>query len=150
MDVPTGVQNKNARNYLGIGYLLLDNRLFVEWLVKIRRENTPVTNNSYIECNLLFTFVASILNLIALSSHLVDREFVSVKPRSVPTRFIFSVQSSARKKPCYRATGTPTTIKTNNNRSGTAAKSLLEVFDSILQNNEASPDVNSGETLNVF
>lgn len=75
---------------------------------------------------------------------------IRLKPRSVSTRFIFSVKGSARKKPCYRATRTPTTIKTNNNRSGTAAKSLLEVFDSSLQNNEASPDVNSGETLNVF
>lgn len=68
----------------------------------------------------------------------------------MPTRFIFSVKRSARKKPCYRATRTPTNIKTNNNRSGTAAKSLLEVFDSSLQNNEASPDVDSRETVNVF
>lgn len=121
---------------------LLDKRLLAEWLVKIRRENCPVTKNSYV-CSQHFEPACFIRP--------VGGQRIRLKLGSVPSRSMFSVKKSERKRPCYRGKQTATTVKLKTNKTATtAAKSALEVFDSTLQNNEASPVVESGETGNVF
>ena len=76
---------------------LSNKKLLTEWLVKLRRANTPVTKNSYV-CSQHFVPDCFKKSLGGQRSRL--------KPGSVPTKFIFTVDRPERKKTCFRGTYT--------------------------------------------
>lgn len=76
---------------------LSNKKLLTKWLVKLRRANTPVTKNSYV-CSQHFDPDCFTKALGGQRSRL--------KPGSVPTKFMFTVEKPERKKPCYRGAST--------------------------------------------
>ena len=93
-----GCQNRSSKvECKGLSWYLLplsNKKLLAQWFVKLRRENTLVNKNSYI-----------------CSHHFEDNCFIKpmggqrirLKPDSVPTKFIFTVEKPKRKKPVDRA-----------------------------------------------
>ena len=76
---------------------LSNKKLLSQWLIKLRRANTPVTKNSYV-CSQHFLPDCFTKGLGGQRSRL--------KPGSVPTKFVFTVERLERKKPCNRETYT--------------------------------------------
>ena len=73
-------------------------KLLHTWLVKIKRENTPVNKNSFL-CSKHFDaecFVKS-----------VGGKKVSLKPGSFPSKFVFTEEKSKRKEPIDRSKTVP-------------------------------------------
>ena len=87
--------------------------MLAQWLVKIRRENTPITKNSYV-CSQHFE--------ASCFTKPPGGQRTRLKRGSVPTKFIFSTEKPKRKKPTERAT-----INTN---KGKTVKSLHSLFES--------------------
>ena len=90
---------------------LSNKNLLVQWLEELRRENTPVNKNSYI-CSQNFESNCFIKP--------TGGQRIRLKPDSIPTKFIFTVEKPTRKKPADRAS-----LNTENkNREIAAAYSL--------------------------
>ena len=93
-----GCQNRSSkaeRKDLTWHLLPLSNKnLLAQWLVKLRRENTPVNKNSYV-CSQHFEANCFIKPM--------GGQRIRLKPDSVPTKFIFTVEKPKRKKPADRA-----------------------------------------------
>lgn len=90
---------------------LSNKKLLDQWLIKIKRVNTPVNKNSVL-CSQHFEPECFIKPL--------GGQRMRLKPGSVPTKFSFTVGKTARKKPSYRSPiattkkpKTPTVIVTN-------------------------------------
>ena len=116
-------------------------KLLAEWLVKIRCENTPITKHSHI-CSQHFEPECFIKPL--------GGQRVRLKPGSVPTKFVFTAEKPARKKPCYRALATApnvnTVVKT------TVSKALLKDFESTdcnEENNESAVQAKIAEPVST-
>ncbi|KAL9973404.1 hypothetical protein ACROYT_G019860 [Oculina patagonica] len=94
-----GCQNRSSKaecKDLSWHSLPLSNKnLLAQWLVKLRRENTPVSKNSYV-CSQHFEANCFIKP--------VGGQRTRLKPDSVPTKFIFTVEKPKRKEPADRAT----------------------------------------------
>ena len=110
-----------------------------EWLVKIRRENTPVTKNSYL-CSDHFSKECFIKP--------IGKKRKRLKRGSVPTKFSFIVEKPQRKKPCYQVTNQTTNrIKRINkvNNSNSAACEIKNKSES----NEHDSGVDIEQMANV-
>ena len=94
-----GCQNRSSKaecKDLSWHSLPLSNKnLLAQWLVKLRRENTPVNKNSYV-CSQHFEANCFIKPM--------GGQRIRLKPDSVPTKFIFTVEKPKRKEPADRAT----------------------------------------------
>ena len=94
-----GCQNRSSKaecKDLSWHSLPLSNKnLLAQWLVKLRRENTPVNKNSYV-CSQHFEANCFIKPM--------GGQRIRLKPDSVPTKFIFTVEKPKRKEPANRAT----------------------------------------------
>ena len=94
-----GSQNRSSKaecKDLSWHSLPLSNKnLLAQWLVKLRRENTPVNKNSYV-CSQHFEANCFIKPM--------GGQRIRLKPDSVPTKFIFTVEKPKRKEPADRAT----------------------------------------------
>ena len=73
---------------------LSNKNLLAQWLLKLRRENTPVNKNSYV-CSQHFEANCFIKPM--------GGQRIRLKPDSIPTKFIFTVEKPKRKKPADRA-----------------------------------------------
>ena len=93
-----GCQNRSSKaecKELSWHLLPLSNKnLLAQWLVKLRRENTPVNKNSYV-CSQHFEASCFIKPM--------GGQRIRLKPDSIPTKFIFTVEKPKRKKPVDRA-----------------------------------------------
>ena len=94
-----GCQNRSSKaecKDLSWHFLSLSNKnLLAQWLVKLRRENTPVNKNSYV-CSQHFEASCFIKPM--------GGQRIRLQPDSVPTKFIFTgVEKPKRKKPADRA-----------------------------------------------
>ena len=93
-----GCQNRSSKaecKDLSWHLLPLSNRnLLAQWLLKLRRENTAVNKNSYV-CSQHFEASCFIKPL--------GGQRIRLKPDSIPTKFIFTVEKPKRKKPADRA-----------------------------------------------
>ena len=86
---------------------LSDKELLRTWLIKIKRTNTPVSKNSYLG-----------------SKHFEEECFIKpfggqrirLKPVSVPTKFVFTVQRKERKRPCCRGEAMDTIKRTKSKK----------------------------------
>ena len=87
--------------------------LLAQWLVKLRRENTPITKNSYV-CSQHFE--------ASCFTKPPGGQRTRLKRDSVATKFIFSTEKPKRKKPTDRAT-----INTSKRKT---VKSLHSLFES--------------------
>ena len=74
---------------------LSNKNLLAQWPVKLCRENTPVNKNSYV-CSQHFEANCFIKPM--------GGQRIRLKPDSVPTKFIFTVEKPKRKEPADRAT----------------------------------------------
>ena len=82
---------------------LSNKELLRTWLIKIKRTNTPVSKNSYL-CRKHFEEECFI------KPHGGQR--IRLKPGSVPTKFVFTVQRKERKRPCCRGEAMDTIKRT--------------------------------------
>ena len=81
------IEAQNGKICHGIDFLFSNKKLLTEWLVNLRRENTPKTKHSYV-CSEHFDSVSFTK---PLGGHRIR-----LKPGSVPTKFIFSVKKPER------------------------------------------------------
>ena len=97
--IALGCQNRSSKpecKDLSWHSLPLSNKnLLAQWLVKLRRENTPVNKNSYV-CSQHFEANCFIKPM--------GGQRIRLKPDSVPTKFIFTIEKPKRKEPADRAT----------------------------------------------
>ena len=77
------------------------------WLIKIKRTNTPVSKNSYL-CSKHFEEECFIKPL--------GGQRIRLKPGSVPTKFVFTVQRKERKRPCCRGEAMDTIKRTTSKK----------------------------------
>ena len=128
-----GCQNRSSKaecKDLSWHLLPLSNKnLLAQWLVKLRRENTPVNKKSYVcsqhsEANCFIKPMGG--------------QRIRLKPDSIPTKFIFTVEKPKRKKPVDRAS--LNTKKTNIEKS--QKHSLSEPID--IENSVENIDLKSG------
>ena len=93
-----GCQNRSSKvacKELSWHLLPLSNKnLLAQWLVKLRHENTPVNKNTYV-CSQRFESNCFIKPR--------GGQRIRLKPDSIPTKFIFTVEKPKRKKPADRA-----------------------------------------------
>ena len=93
-----GCQNRSSKaecKDLSWHLLPLSNKnLLAQWLVKLRRKNTPVNKNSYV-CSQHFDTNCFIKP--------IGGQRIRLRPDSVPTKFIFTVEKPKRKKPANRS-----------------------------------------------
>ena len=99
---------KEESNELSWHLLPLSNKeLLRTWLIKIKRTNTPVSKNSYLG-----------------SKHFEEECFIKplggqrirLKPVSVPSKFMFTVQRKERKRPCCRGEAMDTIKRTTSKK----------------------------------
>ena len=99
--------NENSKE-LSWHLLPLSNKeLLRTWLIKIKRTNTPVSKNSYL-CSKHFEEECFIKPL--------GGQRIRLKPGSVPTKFVFTVQRKERKRPCYRGEAMDTIKRTTSKK----------------------------------
>ncbi|XP_074635837.1 uncharacterized protein LOC141894173 [Acropora palmata] len=82
---------------------LSNKELLRTWLIKIKRTNTPVSKNSYL-CSKHFEEECFIKPL--------GGQRIRLKPGSVPSKFVFTVQRKERKRPCCRGEAMDTIKRT--------------------------------------
>lgn len=96
--------------------LPLSNKNFLaQWLVKLRRKNTPINKNSYV-CSQHFEASCFIRPM--------GGQRIRLKPDSVPTKFIFTVEKPKRKKPANRASLNKKKTKINKSRQHSVSEPI--------------------------
>lgn len=114
-----GCQNRSSKaecKDLSWHSLPLSNKnLLAQWLVKLRRENTPVNKNSYV-CSQHFEANCFIKPM--------GGQRIRLKPDSVPTNFIFTVEKPKRKEPADRATLNTKKTKMEKSQQQSAPKQI--------------------------
>ena len=95
---------EDCRGLAWNSFPLSNKNLLQKWLVKIRREDTPVNKNSYL-CSKYFEPECFVKSL--------GGQRMRLKPDAIPTKFIFSAEKPRRKIPSDRQATTTTTKKSS-------------------------------------
>ena len=97
MVICTSKRKEESKELLWHLLPLSNKELLRKWLIKIKHTNTSVSKNSYF-CSKHFEEECFIKPL--------GGQRIRLKPGSVPTKFVFTVQRKERKRPCCRGEAT--------------------------------------------